>query len=126
MIYITKNTTNQVVLELTSVSSLLSPYYLFHLTKTDSNNTPLVELLFTGTDLSTFKSRYNRFEVIETGSTYVNLTASTISVLPGSYNYDIYESSTQTLSISATTGVIISTGKMFVDGVETSLPSIYR
>lgn len=123
MMYINKNTSNDVILELTSVSSLLSPNYLFKLTQdTDVSNITY----FTGTDLSTFKCRYNRFEVIETGTTYVNLTASTVNLRSGSYRYDVYESTASTLSVSATTGTIISTGKAIVNGIDNEIPLVYR
>lgn len=123
MIYLDKDTTNEVILELTSVSSLLLPEYLFKFTN-DVNPNNIT--YFTGTDLSTYKCRYNRFQVIETGSTYVNLTASTVNLISGSYTYDIYEATGTTLSVSATTGEIISTGKVIVNGTDTNIPDVYK
>lgn len=123
MINLQKDTANTVILELTSVSTLLNPYYLFEaINDMQPNNITY----FTGTDLSTYKCRYNRFTITETGTTYVNLTASTINLITGSYKYNIYEASASTLSVSATTGSIISTGKLIVDGEDTDIPAVYR
>ncbi len=122
MIYINKDSSNNVILELTLNSNLLSPNYLFQLTNEMTSN----ETLFTATDLSTFKCRYNRFNIIETGSTFTNLTGGTINLVSGSYNYNIYESSTPTLYISGTTGRIVQTGKAFVNGTDVEIASIYR
>jgi hypothetical protein len=82
--------------------------------------------LFNAPDLSTFKCRYNRFDIIESGSTYVNLTGGTINLIPGSYTYNVYESTTPTLDISGTTGVVLSTGKVIVNGTDNEIPDIYK
>lgn len=123
MIYIEKNSINSSILELTSVSSLINPSYLFEFIN-DMNPNQLT--YFTGIDLSNFKCRYNRFNITETGSTYTNYTASTINLRTGSYQYNVYESTASTLSVSATTGIVISTGKTLVVGVDTDINSIYR
>jgi len=112
-----------VILELTSVSSLINNYYLFQFIN-DINPSSIT--YFTGTDLSNFKCRYNRFDIVETGSTYTNYTAATINLKTGSYTYNVYESTASTLTISATTGIAISTGKAYVNGVDNDIPSVYR
>ena len=123
MIYITKNTANTVILELTLISSYINPSYLFEFI---NDIQPQKITLFTGADLSTIKTRYNQFNIIESGYTYSNLTASTVNLISGSYTYNIYEASGVTLSISATTGSIISTGKVVVVGIDTELAEVYR
>lgn len=123
MIYLYKNLANTVILELTLESSLINPFYLFEFSN-DLN--PSNVSYFTGTDLSQFKCRYNRFTIIETGVTYTNLTAATLNLLTGSYNYNIYEATGLTLSVSGTTGRVVNTGKVIVTGVDTQLPDIYR
>lgn len=123
MIYLEKNSHNQIILELTLSSSLVSPIYVFEfINDIQPNNITY----FTATDLSTFKCRYNRFDIVESGTTYSNPTGGVINLLSGGYTYNIYESSASTLSISATTGEIISTGKGFVNGIDTELPEVYR
>jgi len=124
MINIDKNSTNKVILTLTEKSTLLNPFYLFSFTSTtDFNNV----VNFVGTDTSSYKTRYNEFDIIETGTTFVNLTASTINLNPpGMWDYSIYESTGITLSISATTGNIIEQGKVIVDGEDLTIPLVYR
>jgi hypothetical protein len=124
MINIDKNSTNKVILTLTEKSTLLNPIYLFSFTSTtDFNNV----VNFVGVDTSIYKSRYNEFDIIETGTTFVNLTASTINLNPpGMWDYSIYEGTGVTLSISATTGNIIEQGKVIVDGEDLTIPLVYR
>lgn len=123
MINLQKDTENTVILELTSVSTLLNPYYLF---EAINDMQPTNITYWTATDLSTYKCRYNRFTITETGSTYVDLTGGTINLLTGSYKYNIYEASASTLSVTGTTGNIISTGKLIVDGEDTEIDLVYR
>ncbi len=120
--YLYKNQLNTVILELTLSSSLLNPNYLFEVIS-DMNPTSI--LYFTASDLSSYKCRYNRFNIIVTGST-ANYTAGTFNLLSGSYKYNIYESSAITTSISATTGRIISTDKLIVYGIDQEIASVYR
>jgi len=124
MINIDKNSTNKVILTLTEKSTLLNPIYLFSFTSTtDFNNV----VNFVGADTSIYKSRYNEFDIIETGTTFVNLTASAINLNPpGMWDYSIYEGTGVTLSISATTGNIIEQGKVIVDGEDLTIPLVYR
>lgn len=121
--YLEKDSNNTVILELTLNSSLVTPYYLFSFSS-DTNYDQILN--FTGPDTSTYKCRYNKFDIIETGSTYTNLTASTVNLRTGSYSYQVYESSTPTLSLSATTGRVIYSGKVFVNGVDNDIPSWQR
>ena len=123
MIYLNKNTTNPVILELTSVSNLINCNYLFEFIN-DINPNSIT--YFTGDDLSPYKCRFNRFNIVETGLTYTNLTACTVNLKSGSYTYNVYESVTPTLEISATTGTIISTGKAYVNGIDTEIAEVYR
>lgn len=124
MIYINKNSENIAILELTLISSLPNSYYLFEFI---NDIYPSEVTYFTGTDLSSYKCRFNRFNIIETGNTYVNLTASTVNLRSGSYTYNVYESSAMTLSVSATTGAPISSGcKAVVNGQDFEFSNVYR
>jgi hypothetical protein len=124
MINIEKNSTNVVVLTLTEKSTLPNPYYLFEFTSTINTNN---QVLFTGSDNSSYKSRYNRFNIIETGTTNVNLLQATINLNPpGMWDYVIYEQVSPTnLFVSGTTGVV-EVGKVIVTGVDTNIPEVYR
>jgi hypothetical protein len=123
MLYIEKNTENTYITELTSVSSLSTPNYLFELV---SDITSSDVTYFNVTDLSTFKCRYNRFDIIESGSTFSNLTASTVNLRTGGYRLNVYEAPTPTLEVSATTGTIIYTGKALVSGTDNDILDIYK
>lgn len=124
MINLNKNSNNLVVLTLTEKSSLLNPYYLFSFTSTTNYNNVIN---FIATDNSTYKSRYNRFNIIESGTTYTNLTGGTINLNPnGMWDYTIYEQvSPINLAISGTTG-IVEVGKVIVNGVDSTIPDVYR
>lgn len=129
MINLDKNTTQTIIVDLQSVTTLTPVSYLFELIN-DIN--PNQIKYFTGVDLSPATYRYNRYNITESGSTYENLygntgtTGTVINLKTGEYTYNIYQSTGATLSISATTTEIISTGKLRVNGVDTDLPPIYR
>lgn len=120
MIVIDRGQTNTVILELTTNSSLLNPNYLFEFNNDLNNN----QIFFTSPDLSTFKCRYNRFQIIE-NDTAIPLSGQ-VTLLTGMYTYNIFEASAATLSVSATTGRIVQTGKVIVNGTNSNVPSIYR
>jgi hypothetical protein len=113
-IYLKKDYDNKFVLTLSEFSSLSNPNYLFvfeNIYNKESN-----PIYYTTPDLSSYKSRYNLFQLIEssTGST-TGGTSVSLSLMSGQYDYLVYESSASTLSISATTGIILESGRMVVD-----------
>lgn len=123
MIVINKNSVNDIVLTLTENSTIPAPYYLFQFTNELNTN----EVLFNATDLSNFNCRFNRFNIIETGTTYQDVTNGIINLFAqGQWKYSIYEASASTLSISATTGVVLETGIVVVIGNDTDVPNIYQ
>ena len=109
-----KNNINTACFRLNTKTTLTADtvYYLFKVV----NSSTRQEILFTGQDISNNSALYNEFQIIETGTTYVNLTASTISLAPaGWWSLKIYEMSGQTnLDISGTTGQPIAYGKIEV------------
>lgn len=122
--YINKNSVNPFICELTLISSFPGAYYLFEMIN-DLNPSQITYWM--GQDLTTYGCRYNRFDIIETGSTYVNLTASTLNLRSGSYTYNVYEATGVTLHVSGTTGRIISqNNKAIVNGEDTEFMNIYR
>ena len=124
MMYINKNAYSTNILELTCVSNLLNPYYLFEFINEYNQGVTY----FHCPDTSTAFCRYNQFIVCETGTTSVILSAGTINLPPGGYTYNVYEATAVTLSISATTGRVVSANnKAFVNGVETNITNeIYQ
>ena len=144
MIYLTKNSINQVILELTQVSNLVTSYYLFQLVN-DLNVHNIT--YFTSPDQSNYKCRYNQFTIIETGSSFTtnvsayvadgyleedyitlftDLTASTINLEVGQYTYNVFEAPQPTVYLSGTTGQIISTGKCIVHGPDNNKQLVYK
>lgn len=122
--YINKNSVNPFICELTLISSFPGAYYLFEMIN-DLNPSQIT--YWTGQDLSPYACRFNRFDIIETGSTYVNLTASTMNLRSGSYTYNVYEATGLTLQVSGTTGRIISqNNKAVVNGEDTEYTNVYR
>ena len=115
MIKILKNSSNRAVFTLNEDTTLTgsSIYYLFQFINDDTDNS----VLFTGEDISENPSRFNEFTIVETGSTYTNLTASTINLEPsGFWKYNVYQQSSPTnLSVSSTDG-LVETGKVQVIG----------
>ena len=117
MIYITKNTNNKIVLTLCETSRLTNPFYLFEFT-----NEYILEsnpIYFTTPNLSSNQQRYDLFNLIESviGSTTGGNDVA-LSLTSGQYRYNVYEASALTLSISATTGQIIETGRMIVESID--------
>jgi hypothetical protein len=118
MITIDKSITNTVVMTLTEKSSLANPNYLFRFI----NDSSKVETLFNMEDQSGYQRRYNLFELVETsGATDPSIGEVTLDY--GFGTYEVYESATPTLIISATTGTILEEGKTFVNGYPSNFQS---
>lgn len=88
MIRFLKNSTNNVVVTLTENSTVTNPIYLFMFTNQTSN----VPYYFISTDTSSYKTRYNKFSVVE------KLAANTLNGevtlgLNGFYKYTVYQTS---------------------------------
>lgn len=112
MILINKNSINNIVVTTTEKVTLVNPYYLFSFESNADKSTTN----FICVDSSSATTRYNLFSIIETGSTSINLTASTVNLIEGWYNYTIYEQTSDTnLYISGTTNSVES-GLALVSG----------
>ena len=112
MIYINKGEVNSIVLTLTEVSTLASPYYLFVFQ--NEMNPEAEQILFTAPDQSAYPERFNLFYMDEPVD---------VTLMKGQYTYSVYESTIPPTSIDDTTGVVIEEGRMVVSG--TSVSSIY-
>jgi hypothetical protein len=83
-----KNSTNNVVVTLTENSTVTNPIYLFLFTNQTSN----VPYYFIGTDTSIYKTRYNKFSIVEkVGANTLN--GEVTLGLNGFYNYKVYQTS---------------------------------
>lgn len=112
MIYINKGEVNSIVVTLSEVSTLPSPYYLFVFQ--NEMNPESDPILFTNTDESPYPERFNLFYLDEPVD---------VELMKGQYTYSVYESTIPPTSIDDTTGVIIEEGRMVVSGA--SISSIY-
>jgi hypothetical protein len=83
-----KNSTNNVVVTLTENSTVTNPIYLFLFTNQTSN----VPYYFIGTDTSSYKTRYNKFSIIEKVSANT-LNGEVTLGFNGYYNYKVYQTS---------------------------------
>jgi hypothetical protein len=124
MIYIKPNKTNKFVLTLSENSRLQNPFYLFVFeNEFDLETEPIY---WNALDISNYTNRYNLFEMIEssTGSTSGGTTGTTLSLIYGQYSYKVFESTGLTLSLSATTGIILEEGRMVVEQIPGSDPTL--
>ena len=112
MIYINKGEVNSIVVTLSEVSTLPSPYYLF-VFQNEMNPTS-DPILFTNLDESPYPERFNLFYMDEPID---------VELMKGQYSYSVYESTIPPTEISDTTGVVIEEGRMVVSGA--SISSIY-
>jgi hypothetical protein len=112
MIYINKGEVNSIVVTLSEVSTLPSPYYLF-VFQNEMNPTS-DPILFINTDESPYPERFNLFYLDEPID---------VELMKGQYSYSVYESTIPPTEISDTTGVVIEEGRMVVSGA--SISSIY-
>lgn len=88
MVRFLKNNTNNIVVTLTENSTVTNPIYLFMFTNQTSN----VPYYFIATDTSTFKTRYNKFSVIEKVAANT-LNGEVTLGFNGFYNYTVYQTS---------------------------------
>lgn len=118
MIQISQNTNNLVTLDLTSNSSYwnfsaITPFYLFSFT---SDTTQQV-INFVADNIAPIsaRTRYDQFNIIETGSTYTNLTGGTISLANGTFwSYSVYEQYPDQYNLNPANALnIVSTGRIY-------------
>ena len=111
MILINKNTSNNLILTLTEKTTLVNPFYLFNFKSQQSKN----EFNFICSDISTATTRYNKFILVETGSTSQNLTAGVVSLTDsGWYDYKVYEQASSTNLELSLAGKIVEEGLALV------------
>ena len=109
MIFLKQKTINNVAVTLNEKNSLTGNTFNINFQHIDTNK----NVNFDSTDISTCPNRYNQFEITVTGSTYVNLSASTISLENGFHNYEIKNISGDTLE----------TGLAYVTGTTSAIPT---
>ena len=109
MLIINKNTTNHLTLTLSERTTIENGYFLFVLKSKFEKG---VTEVFNAVNISTHKSRYDRFVVIEKESP--DNADGEVKLFKGEWDYFVYESETQTLDIEETTGKILENGLLIV------------
>jgi len=109
MIRLEPLTANNVVVTLTELATLTTPYYLFEFINDSSNESKI----FTAANISTSKSRYDEF-VITTTTGAENLLTGVIDLeTKGYYNYNIYEQVSPTNLLLANITSLVEVGKVY-------------
>lgn len=105
MIYLKQNQINDVVFTLNEKNPLtgVTSGFTFNFQHIDTNTS----VNFYGIDVSTCPNRYNRFLITVTGSTFVDLSASTVNLQNGFHNY----------TVSNISGTTLETGLVSVSGL---------
>jgi hypothetical protein len=131
MIYIIRNTTNQVVLTLTESVTIPNPFFIFSFQPLATLNEYQPLIFFTTLDVSNYCNRYNLFEIVEddNGSTNGGNDIP-LYLKPGQYQYKVYQSTTDSLNPN-TFGSLLEEGKMVVGDLtqpdqDTGVTEIYR
>ena len=131
MIYIIRNSTNQVVLTLTESVTIPNPFFIFSFQPLATLNEYQPLIYFTTLDLSNYCNRYNLFEIVEddNGSTNGGNDIP-LYLKPGQYQYKVYQSTTASLNPN-TFGSLLEEGKMVVGDLtqpdqDTGVTEIYR
>jgi hypothetical protein len=131
MIYIIRNTTNQVVLTLTESVTIPNPFFIFSFQPLATLNEYQPLIYFTTLDVSNYCNRYNLFEITEddAGSTNGGNNIP-LYLKPGQYQYKVYQSTTSSLNPN-TFGSLLEEGKMVVGDLtqpdqDTGVTEIYR
>jgi len=135
MIYIDKNTTNEIYLTLTESTTASNPHFLFRF---DYESYMTDNPIFYSTDgLSTSTTRYNKFVLVDSDITgtasstqsSIGFTAS-LNLKGGQWKYTIYvsENPIDVYSLSGVTASnnIIEIGRMYVDGIDTNIDVRYN
>jgi hypothetical protein len=131
MIFIERNTTNEVVLTLTEKVTIANPFFIFAFQPLATLDEYQPIIYFTTLDLSNYIDRYNLFEIEEddAGST-TGGNSIPLYLKPGQYTYKAYESTTDSLD-PLTFGSLLEEGKMVVGDLtepdqDTGVTEIYR
>lgn len=127
MIYIEKNTTNNIILELKGLYTTSTPYFLFEFIFESNLNQPY--RYFTTDNISSFQNRYDEFVLEESDSgSDTNADDEPMNLNNGQYIYNIYISSS-VIDVDDVVSIIsnepISTGRMVVSGTDLIVDPIY-
>lgn len=103
MQYLVKTQTNNMILTLTEKQTLALPNYLFYFKHRTTNEVIAFVRLF-ATDISLFKSRYNKFQLV-TNTFFLNATN-------GEWQYNIYEQASAVNLLPSLATTMLESGYM--------------
>lgn len=131
MIFLNRNTVNQIVLTLSENVTITNPYFIFSFQHYATLTDPESIIYFTAPDDSNYTNRYNIFELTESdsGSTSGGNDVD-LYLKPGQYEYKVYQSTTASLDPNGF-GSLLETGKMVVgdmtvEGQDTAVLEVYQ
>ena len=122
MIRLEPNTVNSVVVTLTELATLATPYYLFEFIKDDTNETKI----FTASNVSVSRSRYDEFNITTTTGTEDLLTGVIDLKTKGYYTYNIYEQVSSTNLDLANITSLVEVGKVYMNDVKNPVRKEYE
>ncbi len=131
MIFIERNTTNEITLSLTESVTIPNPFFVFSFQPLSTLDEYLPLIYFTTPDISDYCNRYNLFELVEQDNgSEVGGSSVPLYLKPGQYEYKAYQSATGSLDPN-TFGTLLETGKMVVGDLtepdqDTGVNEIYR
>jgi hypothetical protein len=117
MITINKNSANECVFTLNEKTTLTGATYLLEIFSNQNHSSKVIAL--TG-DSSVDIIRYNRFTITEVYPGSEILSAATVNLEPGTFDYFAYQTTGDTLSLTADTTTIVESGKLVVIGSATT------
>ncbi len=131
MIYIIRNTVNEIVLTLTEKVTIANPFFVFSFQPLATLDEYQSLIYFTTPDISNYCNRFNLFELTEddSGST-TGGDDIPLYLKPGQYEYKAYQSVDGDLD-PLTFGILLEEGKMVVGDMtapdqDTGVIDIYR
>ena len=122
MIRLEPNTVNSVVVTLNELATLATPYYLFEFIKDDTNETKI----FTASNVSISKSRYDEFNITTTTGTEDLLNGVIDLKTKGYYTYNIYEQVSSTNLDLANITSLVEVGKVYMNDVKNPVRKEYE
>jgi hypothetical protein len=122
MIRLEPNTVNSVVVTLNELATLATPFYLFEFIKDDTNETKI----FTATNVSTSRSRYDEFNITTTTGTEDLLNGVIDLKTKGYYTYNIYEQVSSTNLNLANITSLVEVGKVYMNDVKNPVRKEYE
>jgi hypothetical protein len=122
MIRLEPNTVNSVVVTLNELATLATPFYLFEFIKDDTNETKI----FTASNVSTSRSRYDEFNITTTTGTEDLLNGVIDLKTKGYYTYNIYEQVSSTNLNLANITSLVEVGKVYMNDVKNPVRKEYE